>query len=97
MQSVLVVTTEIGGEELLGLGDGDVQLGLDVDPNLERTGLHVQHMAAEIPILREKVEVITGHIDRPGIERCPKPDQGPLDVDDPELALVGGGLEQVLP
>ena len=92
-----MVTTQVGGEELLGLGDGDVQFGLDVDPNLEGTGLHVQQMTAETPILGEEVEVIAGHVDRPWRRAAPRTRPGCPRVDDGELALMGGGLEQVLP
>ena len=53
-------------------------------------------MTADVPVLGDEMEVIAGHIDRPGIERCPEPDQGAHHLDDGELALVGGGLEQVL-
>ena len=72
-----MVAAEVGGEELLRLGDGDVQLGFDVDPHLELTRLHVEEMAAEGPVLGDEVEVVAGHVDRSGIERRPEPDQDP--------------------
>ena len=96
MERLLVVSAQVGGEELLGLGDGHVQLGFDMDPHLERAGIHTEHMTTQRPVLGYEMEVVAGDVDRPGVQGGPEADQGPHLVGQVELALMGGRLEQVL-
>jgi hypothetical protein len=89
-----MITAQVGGEELLGLGDGDVQFGLDVHSDFEGARLHPEQVAAQGAVLGDEVEVIAGHVHRSRIQRRPEPDQGPHLVENVELALVSSRLEQ---
>lgn len=74
-----------------------MEVSLRVHLDVEVPASQAEDVAAEGPVLRDEVEVISGHADGPGVFGCPEPDEGAPDVASLEFALMGGGLDQPLP